>query len=93
MLMNRQSCLIVQDPARLAEGSARALNAGSWAIHERRIPRWGGVAAAGTMSDAVRTLDRLEPAGLDVAVVRDDPAVDPKETLRLAHATMRARGN
>lgn len=49
------------------------------------------VAAAGTVSDAARAFDRLEAAGLDIAVVRDDPGVDPDETLRLAHATMRAR--
>ena len=51
------------------------------------------VAAAGTVSDAARAFDRLEAAGLDVAVVRDDPNVDPDETLRQAHATMRARGH
>ena len=49
------------------------------------------VAAAGTVSDAARAFDRLEAAGLDVAVVRDDPTVEPDETLRQAHATVRAR--
>lgn len=49
------------------------------------------VVAAGTVADAARALDRLEEAGLDVAVVRDDPAVDPDETLRVADAVLRAR--
>ncbi|GAA0801805.1 LLM class flavin-dependent oxidoreductase [Spirilliplanes yamanashiensis] len=50
------------------------------------------VAAAGTVTDTARAFDRLEAAGLDVAVVRDDPAVDPAETMHQADATMRARG-
>jgi 5,10-methylenetetrahydromethanopterin reductase len=49
------------------------------------------VVAAGTVADAARAFDRLKEAGLDVAVVRDDPAVDPDETLRVADAVVRAR--
>ncbi|MFE9958975.1 LLM class flavin-dependent oxidoreductase [Micromonospora sp. NPDC005299] len=48
------------------------------------------VVAAGTVADAARAFDRLEKAGLDVAVVRDDPAVEPNETLRVSDAVVRA---
>jgi 5,10-methylenetetrahydromethanopterin reductase len=50
-----------------------------------------GLVAAGTVSDAARAFDRLAAAGLDVAVVRDDPAVDPERTLRHAQAIMQTR--
>jgi 5,10-methylenetetrahydromethanopterin reductase len=46
------------------------------------------VVAAGTVADAARALDRWAAAGLDVAVVRDDPAVDPGQTLRQAQETV-----
>jgi len=42
------------------------------------------VAAAGTAADVARAFGRLAAAGLDVVVVRDDPAVDPEVTLREA---------
>ncbi|MBU2664779.1 LLM class flavin-dependent oxidoreductase [Actinoplanes bogorensis] len=42
------------------------------------------VAVAGTTDDVAHGLSRLADAGLDVAVIRDDPAVDPVETLRMA---------
>ncbi|MCG5215779.1 LLM class flavin-dependent oxidoreductase [Streptosporangium soli] len=38
---------------------------------------------AGTSGDAARSLSRLAEAGLDVAVVRDDPGGDVEELLRL----------
>lgn len=44
--------------------------------------------AAGTAAEAAAAFDRLAAAGLDVAVVRDDPDVEPAETLRLAADAM-----
>ncbi|GID30697.1 LLM class flavin-dependent oxidoreductase [Paractinoplanes brasiliensis] len=45
------------------------------------------VAVAGDAAGVTRGLSRLAQAGLDVAVIRDDPAVDPEETLAAALAT------
>ncbi|GLY02709.1 MULTISPECIES: LLM class flavin-dependent oxidoreductase [Actinoplanes] len=42
------------------------------------------VVIAGDVAGAARGLERWAAAGLDVAVIRDDPAVDPVETLRVA---------
>ncbi|MBL7258775.1 LLM class flavin-dependent oxidoreductase [Paractinoplanes lichenicola] len=42
------------------------------------------VAVAGDAAGAARGLARLAEAGLDVAVVRDDPAVEPEETMAAA---------
>lgn len=50
------------------------------------------VVVAGDVSGAARGLDRLAAAGLDVAVVRDDPTTDPAETLRVTREVMRAMG-
>lgn len=41
-------------------------------------------AAAGTVEDAAASLGRLASAGLDVAVVRDDPGLDPEHVMRTA---------
>ncbi|MER6175056.1 LLM class flavin-dependent oxidoreductase [Streptosporangium sp. NPDC001681] len=41
-------------------------------------------AAAGTAADAAASLGRLAAAGLDVAVVRDDPDTDPGRLMRAA---------
>ncbi|MCM4076519.1 LLM class flavin-dependent oxidoreductase [Paractinoplanes hotanensis] len=49
------------------------------------------VVVAGDVPGAARALNRLADAGLDVAVVRDDPATDPEETLRVARTVSRAR--
>ena len=46
--------------------------------------------AAGTPADVAAAFGRLAAAGLDVAVVRDDPAVEPEETLRQARAAVDA---
>jgi 5,10-methylenetetrahydromethanopterin reductase len=46
------------------------------------------VAAAGTAADVAGAFDRLAAAGLDVVVVRDDPAVDPEVTLGQARAAL-----
>lgn len=40
--------------------------------------------AAGTVADAAASLGRLAAAGLDVAVVRDDPDTDPEVLVRTA---------
>lgn len=47
------------------------------------------VAVAGDVAGAARGLERLAAAGLDVAVIRDDPATEPAETLRVAREVMR----
>lgn len=45
------------------------------------------VVAAGTVDDAAAALTRLDDAGLDVVVVRDDPDVDPAEIIRITTDT------
>ncbi|MDY7090107.1 MAG: LLM class flavin-dependent oxidoreductase [Actinomycetota bacterium] len=45
------------------------------------------VAVAGDAAGVARGLSRLAEAGLDVAVIRDDPAVDPEETVAAVLAT------
>lgn len=47
------------------------------------------VAAAGTTAEVAGAFDRLAAAGLDVVVIRDDPAVDPEVTLRQARDAMK----
>ncbi|WP_116948011.1 LLM class flavin-dependent oxidoreductase [Jiangella endophytica] len=42
--------------------------------------------AAGTPAEVAAAFTRFAAAGLDVAVVRDDPSVAPEQTLRLARA-------
>ncbi|RIQ18890.1 LLM class flavin-dependent oxidoreductase [Jiangella rhizosphaerae] len=44
--------------------------------------------AAGTPGEVAAAFARFAAAGLDVAVVRDDPAVEPEETLRQAADAM-----
>lgn len=46
--------------------------------------------AAGTPADVAAAFGRFAAAGLDVAVVRDDPDVEPEETLRQARAAVAA---
>ncbi|GAB2578714.1 hypothetical protein Aab01nite_09030 [Paractinoplanes abujensis] len=48
------------------------------------------VAVAGDAAGAARGLARLAEAGLDVAVIRDDPAVDPEQTLAAALSAVTA---
>lgn len=45
------------------------------------------VAVAGDAAGVAHGLSRLAEAGLDVAVIRDDPAADPEETLAAVLAT------
>ncbi|MBB5787319.1 LLM class flavin-dependent oxidoreductase [Jiangella mangrovi] len=48
----------------------------------------GRLVAAGTPADVAAAFGRFADAGLDVAVVRDDPDVEPEQTLRQAADAM-----